>query len=111
MRPANASNSISKADGDLGLVLERSILPVPGVSIFHGALKMEAADGDGEEMVVAGQVMVLPTLPEIGINLKGEGMHLIEVGVANTEDWPVQVGSHYCKSCAHVMSSFLLFEI
>ncbi|KAL7531224.1 hypothetical protein ACHAXR_003913, partial [Thalassiosira sp. AJA248-18] len=106
---------ISREDGDLGLALEGSFLPVPDVNLFRGSSGGSGGDGgststgssisgegdeDDDEGIVPGRVMVSPTLPSIEINSSDGSSsssqpHLIELAVTNTGDRPIQVGSHY----------------
>jgi len=93
---------ISREDGVLELALEGSFLPVPDVKVFRSG----GREGEEEEEIVPGQVMVSSTLPSIEINSSTKeeeegssssiyGPHLIELAVTNTGDRPIQVGSHY----------------
>ena len=74
-------------EGDLALALEGSFLPVPDASAFP------PLDGAAEEeAVLPGATLTSPSLGGIPLN---EGRDLIELGVTNTGDRPIQVGSHY----------------
>lgn len=74
---------ICTADGDLGVALQGSFLPVPEVSVFHKKVDVEEEE--------PGQVLVAQS---DGIEIN-KGRELIELEVFNTGDRPIQVGSHY----------------
>jgi urease subunit gamma/beta len=71
---------IASENGDLGLALHGSFLPVPDVSVFK-----PVADGP-----VPGSCEIRPG--EIELNL---GRETVEIQVINLGDRPIQVGSHY----------------
>jgi len=71
---------ISALDGDLSLALHGSFLPVPDLAAF----------GELEKSEVPGATVCA----EGGITLNA-GRELIEIGVTNSGDRPIQVGSHY----------------
>ena len=67
-------------DGDMELALQGSFLPTPALAVF-GELDEDAPPGG--------------TLPAEGLITINEGRASIEIGVTNTGDRPIQVGSHY----------------
>jgi urease subunit gamma/beta len=71
---------IAADDGDLGLALYGSFLPVPPLEIF-GPPTLEPVPGD--VMVAEGDVML------------NAGREAIALEVTNLADRPIQVGSHY----------------
>lgn len=86
---------IGNEDGNLGLALEGSFLPVPDLSVF----KTSAEDVEEEDSMCPGQVLVSHSLGDIEINKpvdltpqEGHSLlpHLIEIPVTNTGDRPIQ---------------------
>jgi urease subunit gamma/beta len=73
---------IASLNGDLGLALAGSFLPVPELSRFG-----DAGSNGGE---TPGEI--LPATGELTIN---EGRDAIRLAVTNMADRPIQVGSHY----------------
>jgi urease gamma subunit/urease beta subunit len=71
---------IVSLDGNMELALRGSFLPLPDLASF-GAL--EEAETPGA------------TIPAEGLVTLNAGRELIELGVTNTGDRPIQVGSHY----------------
>lgn len=70
--------------GDLALALYGSFLPVPDLARFAEAPRPLAA---GEVLVADG--------PDAGPIELNAGRDVLELGVTNTGDRPIQVGSHY----------------
>ena len=73
---------IAALDGDMELALQGSFLPVPPLSAF----------GDGGDADLIPGEMIMADAAGIELNA---GRELIEVGVTNSGDRPIQVGSHY----------------
>jgi urease subunit gamma/beta len=72
---------IALAQGDLGLALHGSFLPVPDASLFPAP--PEDAPVPGEVLAAAGEVEL------------NAGRATVSLEVTNTGDRPIQVGSHY----------------
>lgn len=73
---------VCQENGNLGLALEGSFLPVPSLELFRH---------HPEEGLVPGKVFEEESV-EIRLN---KGRVVIELRVVNTADRPIQVGSHY----------------
>jgi len=73
---------IALDQGDLGLALYGSFLPLPPASTF--------LDPAGEARVTPGEMLVREGRIELNA-----GRDAIEIAVKNTGDRPIQVGSHY----------------
>jgi urease subunit gamma/beta len=74
---------IAREEGDLGLALHGSFLPVPPAGLFARAAHAEAA-------VVPGEVMVRP-----GMLTLSADRDTLTLSVRNLGDRPIQVGSHF----------------
>ena len=72
---------IAATDGDMGLAMQGSFLPVPELSVFGELAPEDAAPGS-------------TFFGEGGIELNA-GRKLIEIAIVNSGDRPIQVGSHY----------------
>lgn len=78
---------IAADDGDLALALQGSFLPVPPLEAFGGGGGEAEAEGPAP-----GALTPAEGASDIELNA---GRALIELGVTNTGDRPIQVGSHY----------------
>ncbi len=73
---------IAMDQGDLGLALYGSFLPVPPITAFPNP--------DIDPPIFPGEVLVAPG--NITLN---EGRNAVDIAVKNTGDRPIQVGSHF----------------
>lgn len=73
---------IAAEDGELGLALYGSFLPVPDLSVFRARVEPGVGVPGRVEAMAGGLVM-------------NEGREAMELSVTNLGDRPVQVGSHY----------------
>jgi urease subunit gamma/beta len=74
---------VAAEDGDLGLALHGSFLPVPPLSLFEPAEEEPEAHHPGQLLPARGQLLL------------NEGREAIRLQVTNLADRPIQVGSHY----------------
>ena len=81
---------ICKEDGDLPLALKGSFFPVPDLTVF--AAPVQTDEEESESVLVPGEVITDESAEDIVINA---GRKRLKLGVTNTGDRPVQVGSHY----------------
>ena len=80
---------IAAEEGDLGLALYGSFLPVPEAAVFREAPAPAGTDMFAAEVAPG---LVLPVEGEVELNA---GRSTFTIAVTNLGDRPVQVGSHY----------------